>query len=122
MALNGVPLNGQAIDRLPNYDYDVDPQQNDGDEEMPGELPDERRTRYLNSEQGEVSDPDEWTNLHYDAYERMRAYSQANRIRLTRAANTLRQRHDEAATQGNWEEAAGVLRALHEVESLMDIA
>ena len=41
------------------------------------ESPDERRTRYLNSEQGEVSDPDEWANLHYghldfDAYERMK--------------------------------------------------
>ena len=127
MALNGVPLNGQAIDRLPNYDYEMDPQKDDEDEEMPGESPDERRTRYLNSEQGEVSDPDEWANLHYghldfDAYERMRAYSHANRTRFTRAANTLRQRHDEAATQTNWEEAAGVLRALHEVESLMDIA
>ena len=44
-----------------------------------------------------------------------------NRIRLRRAAETLRRRHDEAATVGNWEVAGEMLRALHEVESLMDI-
>ena len=56
------------------------------------------------------------------AYERMIAYSRANRIRLGRAARTLRERHDEAAVHGNWEEAANYLRALNEVEALIDIA
>ena len=56
------------------------------------------------------------------AYERMVAYSRANRLRLDRAAGILRNRHDAAAVQGNWEEAARYLRALNEVEVLMDIA
>ena len=51
----------------------------------------------------------------------MLAHSRANRIRLRRAVATLTRRHDEAATVGNWEEAAEILRALHEVEALMDI-
>ena len=60
-------------------------------------------------------------HLDSDAHERMLAYSRSNRIRLQRAAATLNRRHDEAATVGNWEEAAVILRALHEVEALMDI-
>ena len=74
-----------------------------------------------------MSEPDEWANVHYGhmdqfSYERMIAYSRANRIRLTRAARTLRDRHDAAASHGNWEEAANYLRALNEVEALIDIA
>jgi hypothetical protein len=56
------------------------------------------------------------------AYERMVAFSRANQIRLTRAARTLQERHDAEAAQGNWEEAANCLRALYEVQALMDIA
>eukprot|EP00435_Cladocopium_sp_Y103_P035839 s3673_g9.t1 len=97
-ALNGVPLNGQVINRPANFDYEDE----DEDEEMPDERPEDRRIRYQNSSQGEVSDPDEWATLHYghldnDEYDRMIAFSRANRIRLERAANTLRQRHDAAA-------------------------
>ena len=127
MALNGVPLNGQAIDRTPNYDYDADPQQDDGDEEMPGESSDERRTRYLNSEQGEVSDPEEWANLHHghwdaDQHARMVDYANDNLQRLINARATLRDRYNNAAIHGNWEEAASISRAIGEVEALMDIA
>eukprot|EP00435_Cladocopium_sp_Y103_P035823 s1403_g9.t1 len=91
-ALNGVPLNGLAINQPPNYDYENE----DEDEEMPEETPEERRIRYQNSSQDEVSDPDEWATLHYghlddDENDRMLAFSRANRIRLARAANTLRQ-------------------------------
>ena len=83
--------------------------------------------RYLNSSQDEVSEPDEWANVHYghldtDSYERLVAYSRANRIRLNRAADTLRRRHDAATSEGNWEEATNYLRALNNLESLMDIA
>ena len=127
MALNGVPLNGQAIDRPPNYDYDVEPQQDDGDEEMPGESSDERRTRYLNSEQGEVSDPEEWASLHHghwdaDQHARMVDYANDNLQRLINARATLRDRYNNAAIHGKWEEAANVSRAIEEVEALMDIA
>eukprot|EP00435_Cladocopium_sp_Y103_P018607 s2140_g4.t1 len=71
-ALNGVPLNGQAVNQPPNFDYE------DDDEEMPEETPDERRIRYQNSSQDEVSDPDEWATLHYghldfDEYERIKS-------------------------------------------------
>ena len=94
---------------------------------MHGESLDELYVRYLNSPQDEVSEPDEWANVHYgnldtDSYERLVAYSRANRIRLNRAADTLRRRHDAAASEGNWEEAANYLRALDNLESLMDIA
>ena len=127
MALNGVPLNGQAIDRTPNYDYDVGPQQDDVDEEMPGESSDERRTRYLNSEQGEVSDPEEWVSLHHghwdaDQHARMVDYANDNLQRLINARATLRDRYNNAAIHGNWEEAANFSRAIEEVEALMDIA
>eukprot|EP00435_Cladocopium_sp_Y103_P059552 s975_g21.t1 len=119
--LNGVPLNGQTVNQPPNHDYE------DEDEEMPEETVYERRRRYLNSGQDEVSDPDEWADIHYGNleffdYDRMIAFSRANQIRLRRAADTLRGRHDAAATEGNWAEAAVMLRALREVEELMNVA
>jgi len=115
-------LNGQTIDRS-----DVDPHHTGDDEEMPGESSDERRTRYLNSEQGEVSDPEEWANLHHghwdaDQHARMVDYANDNLQRLINARATLRDRYNNAAIHGNWEEAATYSRAIEEVEALMDIA
>ena len=115
-------LNGQNIDR-----NDVDPHHTGDDEEMPGESADERRTRYLNSEQGEVSDPEEWANLHHghwdaDQHARMVDYANDNLQRLINARATLRNRYNNAAIHGNWEEAATLSRAIEEVEALMDIA
>eukprot|EP00435_Cladocopium_sp_Y103_P008884 s2549_g2.t1 len=117
-ALNGYPLNGQVID--PNVEH------GDSHEDMRAESTGTRRMRYRDSSQDEVSKPDEGAEVHYghmdpDAYERMVAYSRANQLRLNRAAETLRNRHDAAAAEGNWEEAANYLRALREVEVLMDI-
>ena len=125
MALNGIPLNGQTIDRT-DVHPEVHPADHGEDVDMGTETAEERRRRYVSSSQDEVSNPDEWADVQFghldsDAYERMLAYSRANRIRLQRAAATLNRRHDEAATVGNWEEAALMLRALHEVEALMDI-
>jgi hypothetical protein len=123
MALNGYQLNGQVMTH-----HAEAPINGSGDDvEMEGETPEGRRARYMNSSQDEVSEPDEWAILHYghmdqDAYERMVAFSRANQIRLARAARTLQERHDTEAAQGNWEEAANCLRALQEVEALMDIA
>ena len=136
MAINGIPLNGQSIDRT-----DVRPEDHpaatstapgdNADTDMAGEdgreSTNERYTRYLNSSQDEVSEPDEWANVHYGhmdqwAYERMIAYSRANRIRLGRAAQTLRDKHNDATVRGNWEEAANYLRALNEVQALIDLA
>ena len=128
MAFNGIPLNGQTVDRTDVHpEVHPEPEAGDGsDVDMGTETVEERRRRYLSSSQDEVSDPDKWADLQYghldnDAYERMLAYSRANQIRRRRAAATLNRRHDEAATIGNWEEAAVILRALHEVEALMDI-
>eukprot|EP00435_Cladocopium_sp_Y103_P025630 s3633_g6.t1 len=118
-ALNCQVLNAQTIDRDDRHD--------DSDEDMGAETAEERRLRYRNSSQEEVSDPDEWAKLHYghmdfDDCERMVAYSRANRFRLNRAAATLRGRHSNAAAAGSWEETANYLRALYEVEQVMDIA
>ena len=124
MALNGQPLrlNGRETDHPPETADDG------SDAEMAeegGKSLEERHVRYLNSSQDEVSEPHEWANVHYGhmdqfAYERMVSYSRANRIRLDRAAGILRNRHDAAAVQGNWEEAAQYLRALNEVEAQLD--
>ena len=120
-----IPLNGQTIDRT-DVHPEVHPEDHGEDVDMGTETAEERRRRYVSSSQDEVSNPDEWADVQFghldsEAYERMLAYSRANRIRLQRAAATLNRRHDEAATVGNWEEAALMLRALHEVEALMDI-
>ena len=124
MNLSGQPLrlnmlNGRETDHPPETADDG------SDAEMAeerGESLEEHHVRYLNSSQDEVSEPDEQANVYYGhmdrfAYERMVAYSRANRMRLDRAAGILRNRHDAAAVQGNWEEAAQYLRALNEVEA-----
>ena len=81
----------------------------------------------MNSEQGEVSDPEEWASLHHghwdaDQHARMVDYANDNLQRLINARATLRDRYNNAAIHGNWEEAANFSRAIEEVEALMDIA
>ena len=61
---------------------------------MGTETAEERRRRYVSSSQDEVSNPDEWADVQFghldsEAYERMLAYSRANRIRLQRAATRI---------------------------------
>ena len=104
MAINGIPLNGLTVDRTDVHPgLHPEPEAEDGsDDDMGAETAEERRRRYLASSQYEVSVPHEWANLQYghlnnDAYDRMLAYSTANRIRLRRAVATLTRRHDEAA-------------------------
>eukprot|EP00435_Cladocopium_sp_Y103_P059432 s200_g21.t1 len=87
----------------------------------------QRGRRYQESPQDEVSDPDEWAERHYgglewDNYQRMIAFSRANRLRLQRALHSLQARREAAEFQGNWEEAAEYTRAMAEVQNLMDIA
>eukprot|EP00435_Cladocopium_sp_Y103_P072259 s475_g39.t1 len=121
-ALNGFQRNGQIIDQHAEQNNEKD-----SDADMGAETAEDRRLRYLNSSQDEVSDPDEWAGVHYghmnwDDYERMVAYSRANRLRLQRASQTLQGRYNAAMVSGNQEETANCLRALQEVEALMDIA
>eukprot|EP00435_Cladocopium_sp_Y103_P025946 s3453_g6.t1 len=97
------------------------------DEEMEEESPSARRRRYLSSTMDEVSDPDEWATVHYgnrevDDYERMVAFSQANRQRLNNALHTLLFRRENAEVAGNWEEIEAFDRAINEVQALRDIA
>ena len=91
------------------------------------ETPEARRARYLEASQDEVSDPDEWANYHYggaDQYDhgRMVAYSRANQLELERALVSLSNRRANAEANGDWDEARRVARAMHEVESLRDLA
>ena len=83
-----------------------------------------RRIRYMESKQGEVSDPEEWASLHHghwdaDQHARMVDYANENLQRLINARTTLRNRYNNAAIHGNWEEAANYSRAIEEVETLM---
>ena len=115
--LNGVEMNPPTVNDEADTDMAIDG----------GESRNERFHRSLNSSQDEVSDPDEWADVHFGhmnqwQYERMQAFSQANQNRLRRAAEILRGRHEAAVAQNNWEEAQQHLNALHGVESLMDIA
>ena len=91
------------------------------------EDPMERRHRYLNSRMEEVSEPDEWVQLHYGDreefdHERMLAFPEANQQRLANAINSLRARREATEAEGNWEDAANYTRAINEVESLRVIA
>ena len=61
-------------------------------------------------------------NLDVNNYERMVAFSRANRLRLENALETLRMKRNIAEVDGNWEEASNYGRAMAEIESLMDIA
>ena len=74
----------------------------------------------------EVSDPDEWADVHYGHMEqfnneRMIAFSRANQLRLRRAIDTLTWRRAQAEVAGNWEDAANFTRAIAQVEALRDI-
>ena len=74
------------------------------------ETSEERHARYMDSEQGEVLDPDEWADRHFgrvdpNNYDNMVAQSNANQLRLANARSTLRDRC-QAALHANWEEAA----------------
>ena len=87
----------------------------------------QRRQRYQSSGQDEVSDPEEWVELHFggmdwDNHQRMLAFSDANQLRLERAMRSLEQRRETAETQGSWAETAEYTRAMAEIQNLMDIA
>ena len=74
-----------------------------------------------------MSDPEEWVETHdgglaWDDYERMVAFSRANRLRLENALGFLRMKRNIAEVDGNWEEAGNYGRAMAEIEGLMDIA
>ena len=80
---------------------------------MEDEDPVERRHRYSNSRMEEVSEPDEWVQIHYGDrpefdHERMLAFSQANQQRLANAITALRARREAAEIAGNGEDAAKI--------------
>ena len=62
MALNGIPLNGQTIDRT-DVHPEVHPADHGEDVDMGTETTEERRRRYFSSSQYEVSNPDEWADV-----------------------------------------------------------
>ena len=114
-------LNGHHVDRAARES------ELDEDINMDEETQEDRRRRYLESDQGEVSDPDEWAAIHFgdrDEYDhdRMLAFSQANQLRLQNALASLQSRRAQAEEQGDWEAAATFTRAMHEIETLRDIA
>ena len=121
MALQHVAnLNGHEVDRAVR-DPELDEHVN-----VDGKTQEERRRRYLESDQGEVSDPDEWASIHFgvrDEYDhdRMLAFSQANQLRLQNALASLQVRRAQAEKQGGWEAAATCTRAMQEIEALRDI-
>ena len=74
----------------------------------------------------EVSEPDEWAEMHYGHLgrfdnQRMIAFSRANQVRLRRAVETLEWRRAQAEVAGNWEDATNFTRAIAPVETLRDI-
>ena len=79
----------------------------------------ERHRRYMDAEQGEVSDPDEWADRQYGT---IPPDERSNQMRLVNARSALRNRYNVAARHGNWEEAAAITRAIAEVDNLMDVA
>ena len=132
VALQHVRLNGVHADRTigetendEQYDQIAGPA---GSDEMEvDETASQRRQRYQSSGQDEVSDPDEWAELHFgrmdwDNHQRMVAFSDANQLRLRRAMQSLEQRRETAEAQGNWAEAAEYTRFMAEIQNLMDIA
>ena len=127
VALQHVRLNGVHADRTIGETENDEQYDRIGDEMEVDETAAQRRHRYQNSEQDEVSDPDEWAEVHFggmdaDNHQRMVAFSEANQLRLRRAMQSLEQRREQAEVQGNWAEAAEYTRAMAEVQNLMDIA
>ena len=111
-------LNGHQVDRAVRESEHIN---------MDEETQEDRRRRYLESDQGEVSDPDEWASIHFgdrDEYDhdRLLAFSQANHLRLQNALASLQGRRAQAEEQGDWEAAATFTRAMQEIETLRDIA
>ena len=71
----------------------------------------------MDSEQGEVSDPDEWADRQYGT---IPSDERSNYSHLISARSALRNRYGVAARHGNWEEAAAITRAIAEVDNLMN--
>ena len=98
----------------------VDNNADGSDDEMDVEETEEQRhRRYMDADQGEVSDPDEWADRQYGT---IPSDERSNYSRLISARSALRNRYNAAAIHGNWEEAAAISRAIAEVENLMDVA
>eukprot|EP00435_Cladocopium_sp_Y103_P016569 s1241_g4.t1 len=137
LALQQVRLNGREIDRAERETENEEAHEGEhhsptGSDEMEvddhgDETESQRALRYNNSTQDEVSDPDEWADRHYgnqdwDQYDRMVAFSRANRIRLQRALDALEARRDAAQIRGDWAEAAECTRTMQPILNLMDVA
>ena len=97
------------------------------DEEMV-EDPQDRRQGYLQSSMDEVSEPDEWAQLHYrdrdeSDHERMVAFFSGQPAKIGEFNYyALQHRRAIAEIAGNWEEAADYSRAINEMEALRDFA
>ena len=75
----------------------------------------------------EVSEPDEWAEIHHGhlnrfSNERMLAFSRANQVRLRHAIETLQWRRAQAEVAGNWEDADNFTGAIAQMVTLRDIA
>ena len=93
VALQHVRLNGVHADQTIGETENDEQYDRIGDEMEVDETAAQRRHRYQNSEQDEVSDPDEWAEVHFggmdgDNHQRMVAFSDANQLRLRRAMQT----------------------------------
>ena len=87
----------------------------------------DRRRRYADASQDEISDPEFWAEVHYgeaDTYnhERMLAFSRTNQERLTNALASLQRRREDAVNTQNWELVEQYTKAIAEIESLQAIA
>ena len=87
----------------------------------------DRRRRYADANQDEVSDPEFWAEVHYGEadtynYERMMAFNQANQVRLRNALASLHRRREDAVNTQNWELVEQYSKAIAKIESLQDIA
>ena len=86
----------------------------------------DRRRRYSDANQDEVSDPEFWAEVHYGEadeynYERMVAFSRANQVRLRNALASLHRRREDAVNTQNWGLVEQYSKAIAEIESLQDI-
>ena len=89
-------------------------EQNESEPSDPGESVTDRHIRYYNSTQDEVSDPDEWAEIHYGTGD--------NRSYLRRAIAILEERCDEAQVSGNYEEVEMLSREIERMQDMMLIA